>query len=153
MLENLIVRQTKTCDCGREFIIQDIQKLERINDDKFYGGVVKHYSKARCPQCGKEVILLLKQAGQTYEVKNIAEESISNSMVKQAINNVLDEIITSSRETIEDLDGKKVENPSIEATIENNEKNNLSNKLICPECGKSFKNKAGLTNHSKTHKK
>ena len=74
MFENLKIRNTTKCDCGRQFVITDIEKLQRIEDKHFYSGVVKDYSKAHCPNCGKEVILLLKQAGQTYEVINVAEE-------------------------------------------------------------------------------
>ena len=75
MIENIIIKNTTKCDCGREFIITDIQKLERVNNQKFYSGVVKHYSRAKCPRCDKKVILLLKQVGQTYEVINVAYET------------------------------------------------------------------------------
>ena len=74
MFNNIKLRNSTTCDCGREFIISDIEKLERIHDKHFYSGIVKHYSKATCPICKKEVILLLKQEGQTYKVLNVAEK-------------------------------------------------------------------------------
>lgn len=74
MFNNIKLRNSTTCDCGREFIISDIEKLERIHDKHFYSGIVKHYSKATCPNCKKEVILLLKQEGQTYKVLNVAEK-------------------------------------------------------------------------------
>ncbi len=75
MFKDITVKNTTVCSCGREFIIQDIQKLENIDDRSFFAGVVRHYSKAICSKCGKEVILLLRQAGQTYEVVSIAEEN------------------------------------------------------------------------------
>ena len=129
MLENMKIKNTTVCDCGREFVITDIQKLERIDNKNFYSGIVKHYSKATCPKCGKEVILLLKQVGQTYKVINIAEKVESS---------------------VEDKD-KNIENPYIETTIDNNETNIESNELICPVCKKECKNKSGLTAHMRTH--
>lgn len=129
MLENMKIKNTTICECGREFVITDIQKLERIDNKNFYSGVVKHYSKAICPKCGKEVILLLKQVGQTYKVLNIAENI----------------------ETLIEKDNEKIENPYIETTIDNNETNIESNELICPVCKKECKNKSGLTAHMRTH--
>ena len=67
--------QTKskiTCDCGYEFTAHDIEELRRINQSGFYGNAVKHYSHAKCKKCGKDVILLLKQVGQTYKIIDIA---------------------------------------------------------------------------------
>lgn len=129
MLENMKIKNATVCDCGREFIINDIEKLERIDDKSFYSGVVKHYSKAICPNCSKEVILLLKQVGQTYKVINIAEkiEDISNNV----------EINTESTE--------------IETIIENEEEKEQSNELICPICQKECKSKSGMAAHMRTH--
>lgn len=129
MLENMKIKNTTVCDCGREFVITDIQKLERVDDKNFYSGVVKHYSKAICPECGKEVILLLKQVGQTYKVINIAEKV----------------------ETLIENKEESTENNQIETTIDNNETNIESNELICPVCKKECKNKSGLTAHMRTH--
>ena len=129
MLENMKIKNTTICECGREFVITDIQKLERIDNKNFYSGVVKHYSKAICPKCGKEVILLLKQVGQTYKVLNIAENI----------------------ETLIEKDNGKMANPYIETTNDNNEANIESNELICPVCKKECKNKSGLTAHMRTH--
>lgn len=129
MLENMKIKNTTVCDCGREFVITDIQKLERVDDKNFYSGVVKHYSKAICPECGKEVLLLLKQVGQTYKVINIAEK-VENSIENKE---------------------ESIENNQIETTIDNNETNIESNELICPVCKKECKNKSGLTAHMRTH--
>lgn len=135
MFENIKIRNSTKCDCGRQFVITDIEKLQKIEDKHFYSGVVKNYSKAHCPNCGKEVILLLKQAGQTYDVINVAEE------FKNVINpneNVINNV-------------ENVQNTQIETTIENEQQSVSNNEIICPECKKTFKSKSGLTNHMKTH--
>ena len=149
MFENLKIRNTTKCDCGRQFVITDIEKLQRIEDKHFYSGVVRHYSKAHCPNCGKEVILLLKQAGQTYEVLNVAEEESSCENViddsKRPIKNV---------ENVQvgvDINTENAQDTQIETTIDIKQKDISSNEIICPECKKTFKNKSGLTNHMKTH--
>lgn len=135
MFENFKIRNTTKCNCGRQFVITDIEKLQRIEDKHFYSGVVKDYSKAHCPDCGKEVILLLKQAGQTYEVINVAEEEIT---CKNVIND-------------NEIPIKNVESVEIKTISEPEPKETSSNEIICPECKKTFKNKSGLTNHMKTH--
>lgn len=135
MFENIKIRNSTKCDCGRQFVITDIEKLQKIEDKHFYSGVVKNYSKAHCPNCGKEVILLLRQAGQTYDVINVADE------FKNVINpneNVINNV-------------ENVQNTQIETTIENEQQNVSNNEIICPECKKTFKSKSGLTNHMKTH--
>lgn len=153
MFENLKIRNTTKCDCGRQFVITDIEKLQKIEDRHFYSGVVRHYSKAHCPNCGKEVILLLKQAGQTYEVLNVAEEEKSSN--ENVINDNKRPI--KNMESVEnvqvgvDINTKNVQNTQIGATIDIEQKDITSNEIICPECKKTFKNKSGLTNHMKTH--
>lgn len=132
MFENLKIRNTTKCDCGRQFVITDIGKLQRIEDKHFYSGVVKDYSKAHCPNCGKEVILLLKQAGQTYEVINVAEED--KNVMSDSENNI-----------------NNVKNVQINTTMEDKPKNISNNEIICPECKKTFKSKSGLANHMKVH--
>lgn len=129
MLENMKIKNTTVCDCGREFVITDIKKLERIDDKNFYSGVVKHYSKAICPECGKEVLLLLKQVGQTYKILNIAEIET----IEEKAERMVDTIITAIAET------------------ENKEVKTENNELICPVCKKECKNKSGLTAHMRTH--
>lgn len=139
MFENLKIRNTTKCDCGRQFVITDIEKLQKIEDRHFYSGVVRHYSKAHCPGCGKEVILLLKQAGQTYDVLNVAEED------KSSCENVIDDC----KNSIKNVEG--IENTQIETTIKNELDEIKNDEIICPECKKTFKSKSGLTNHMKTH--
>lgn len=139
MIENMKIKNTTSCDCGREFVITDIQKLERVDDKNFYSGVVKHYSKATCPNCGKEVILLLKQVGQTYKVINIAEKikedsSITKETVIESIDNFIEEAAKEN-----------------EARTKNKDVTTESNELICPVCKKECKNKSGLTAHMRTH--
>ena len=138
MLENMKIKNTTVCDCGREFTITDIKKLERVDDKSFYSGVVKHYSKATCPNCGKEVILLLKQVGQTYKVLNIAEIE------------TIEEKAERDEKSVENM-VENIENSYIDTTIENKEEKQESNELICPVCKKECKNKTGLTSHMKTH--
>lgn len=126
MLQNIKIKNTTKCECDREFIINDIKKLEKVNDKSFYSGVVKHYSKAICPKCGKEVILLLKQVGQTYKVLNIAEEIKEND--------------------------KRIEiHQPEETTMANKETKTESNKLICPICKKECKSKSGMAAHMRAH--
>lgn len=124
------VKNRTVCDCGYEFNLQDMEKLTKINQPGFYGNIVKHYSPAKCKHCGKNVILLLKQAGQTYKIIDIACEN-----VKEHINN----------------DSKNVQvivNQSSKA-IEENNKN--SQEFICPVCKKVCKSQIGLNSHMKTH--
>lgn len=76
------------CNCGYEFKINDITNLEDIKEKGFYGNLVKFYSNSRCPKCGKDVLLLLQQKGQTYEIIDIAIEKwaktlASNSKISQ----------------------------------------------------------------------
>lgn len=145
MLENMKIKNTTICECEREFVITDIQKLERVDDKNFYSGVVKHYSKAICPKCGKEVILLLKQVGQTYKVINIAEYGhVTAGLLTTTENN---------EETLHKTELNLAQNKtaSITTNLENNEVNTESNELICPVCKKECKNKSGLTAHIRTH--
>ncbi len=127
-LQGYKVKNTTKCSCGHEFTIHDMKTLRRISDSRFYGGVIKHVDEIICPECQKETLLLLKQAGQTYIVKDVAQK---------------DTIIEAKKEQIR----------SEASTIENKEENISSNEIICPECKKVFKNKSGLTIHMKTHNK
>ena len=54
------IKGTTKCKCGHEFTLKDFQSLNRINQHGFYANNIKHYSPAICPNCKKEVILLLK---------------------------------------------------------------------------------------------
>lgn len=85
-----------TCDCGYEFQTKDITGLEDIKDKGFYGNLVKYYSISKCPDCGKEVLLLLQQKGQTYQVIDIAvEKNNKNKTAKSGTNeeNAINELI------------------------------------------------------------
>lgn len=124
------VKNRITCDCGYEFTLQDMERLTRINQSGFYGNVVKHYSHAKCKQCGKDVILLLKQVGQTYKIIDIAIENVININ-----NNTIENVKTDTGRSNIGIDGK----------------NNSSQEFICPECKKVCKSQIGLNSHLKTH--
>lgn len=120
------VKNTVKCDCGYEFVLKDIQELQKINQPGFYGNVVNHYSHAKCKKCGKEVLLFLKQAGQTWKIIDTAEEHKKKSIV-----------IT---QTVEKEPSNVID-----------KENNLSNEFICEICGKVCKSQIGLNSHMKTH--
>ena len=124
------VKSKTTCDCGYQFTLQDMEELKRINQPGFYGNVLKHYSHAKCKQCGKDVILLLKQVGQTYKIIDIACENVQKSS-------------ESSSKNVQ----TNVNQPS--TTIEEN--NNNSKEFICPVCEKVCKSQIGLNSHLKIH--
>lgn len=124
------IKGTLTCMCGHEFALQDMKDLERINQPGFYGNIVKHYSKTRCPVCNKETILFLKQIGQTWKIIDIASKNVSNN------NNIIKKIV------------KTVENKP--STVIQEEKQNNSD-FICDVCGKVCKSQIGLNSHLKTH--
>ena len=107
-----------------------MKDLERINQPGFYGNIVKHYSKTKCPVCSKETILFLKQVGQTWKIIDIATKNMSNSK------DIVQEIV----KTVENKPNKVIEE----------EKQN-SNEFICEVCGKVCKSQIGLNSHLKTH--
>ncbi len=120
-IEDYKIRNTTQCECGHEFSMKDFTELKRINKLGFYANQVKHYSPAKCPSCGKEIVLLLKQIGQTYSV-------IDTALLKENI-----------METITEPENK------IEEEKETNQE------FICPECKKVCKNQLGLNAHMRTH--
>lgn len=124
------IKGTLVCTCGHEFTLQDIKNLGRINQDGFYGNIVKHYSKTECPNCKKETILFLKQKGQTWKIIDIANKNV----------------IEATKNTIKNV--KTVENNASNAIEE--EKQN-SNEFICDVCGKVCKSQIGYNSHIKTH--
>lgn len=75
--KNYNIQDTVICECGYEFNLKNITKLEKINSHGFYSNIVKHYSKTMCPNCKKETILLLKQKGQTWEILSIANPKLN----------------------------------------------------------------------------
>ena len=127
-LQEYKVKNTTKCDCGHEFTIQDMQKLQRLSEP-IYGGIIKHVDEIKCPTCGKETLLLIKQQGQTYIVKDIAQKSKDN-IEKTSMNN---------------------SDNNIDTTIQNEHTSNANNEIICPICQKMLKSKSGLTAHMRTH--
>lgn len=81
-------RSSIKCDCGHEFEAREMKELKRINQAGFYGNIVKHYGHATCPNCGKEVVLLMKQVGQTYKVIDTASEKEVQTIVNKPTINV-----------------------------------------------------------------
>ena len=128
--EKYEIKGTLTCTCGHEFTLQDIKDLERINQPGFYGNIVKHYSKTKCPVCKKETVLFLKQSGQTWKIIDIASKNVIND------NNVPNKNV------------KIIENNPSEPIEEKKENDNG---LTCPICGKACKSQIGLNSHLKTH--
>lgn len=119
----------QTCKCGYQFKINDITKLQRVGES-LYGGTVKHLSETKCPICKRETLLLLKQQGQTYVIKGIAQKELQK---------VDDNAQAVTKEVTE------------EPRISSEESKTTNNEIICPVCKKTFKNKHGLTNHMKVH--
>ena len=124
-LQGYEIKNRTTCECGYQFNIHNMTKLQRIADG-FYGGVIKHVSETQCPQCARKTLLLIKQQGQTYIVKDIAQKEEKNT-IREA-----DSISNSSENAIEQDEGNKEE-------------------FICPTCNRAFKSKSGLAVHMKTH--
>lgn len=82
------IRSSTKCDCGYQFEARDMKELKRINQDGFYGNNVKHYGHATCPNCGKEVVLLMKQVGQTYKVIDTASLKEVQTATERPVINV-----------------------------------------------------------------
>ena len=72
-LKDYKIKNTTKCLCGYEFTIRDMKKLQRLSES-IYSGVVKHVDEIQCPQCQRDTLLLIKQQGQTYIVKDIAQK-------------------------------------------------------------------------------
>ena len=131
------------CKCGHEFTLNDVKSVDFLQDAHgFYGNLVKHYSKVKCPECNNEIIVLLKQVGQTWEIMNTA--IVKEQEAKKEENASYAE---------QDAQMQLTENTPEATETENKEENNQSQELICPECKKVCKNKVGLTAHMKTHQK
>ena len=127
------IKGRTNCQCGHKFTLKDMKELQRINQPGFYGNIVKHYSRTKCPACKKETILFLKQAGQTWEILDIATENI-----KEGKNNM-------------SIKSNKTENAVKEHVSKIEQKNTNSNEIICPVCGKACKSQIGYNSHMKTH--
>lgn len=83
-VSELKVKNTTICECAYDFCNKDIERIERNEDTRFYGGRITHYSKSKCPKCSKDVILLLKAENNTYTIVDIAE---INTKMKNETNN------------------------------------------------------------------
>jgi len=64
--------------CSYKFTAKDIkpplvtqQQVFGKYDPNLLGGRVKRFSKARCPECGREWLLWLKPVHQSYEVAKV----------------------------------------------------------------------------------
>lgn len=145
-LQDYKIRNSTNCECGYEFTIKNLTKLEKIKQDGFYGGIVKHFSNCNCPNCKKDTILFLKQVGQTYVVKDIAQKETEKT------EEIIEEVVEESAEA-EGLEESTEEITTEETTVNSNEENINSNEFICPTCKNTFKSKSGLAIHSKTCKK
>lgn len=67
--------QTRTCNCGYEFVTRNIKPpLNRVPKG-FYGGNVDRICPGiACPECGAAYDLWIKQTGQTWKVVTLASE-------------------------------------------------------------------------------
>lgn len=84
--------RTSQC-CNHTFSVKDVkppllnmqQALSRKNDPNFYGGNVKKFSKAQCPECQTKYILWLKPDGRgSWSVVTISpEENASQPLPKK----------------------------------------------------------------------
>lgn len=142
-LQDYKIKNSTKCDCGYEFTIKDMTELKRINDNKFYGGNIKHVSETHCPLCLRKTLLLLKQVGQTYKVIDIAQKDRPTIETKT---------ITIDANGLEQTQKTSIVNTNtLEQTqISSNESNTESNECICPNCKRVFKTKQGLAVHAKT---
>lgn len=68
MFDNYIIQSTNKCQCGHELNIHNITDLKNINIHGFFGNTVKYCSYTKCTQCNNNIVLFLKQKGQTWEI-------------------------------------------------------------------------------------
>lgn len=137
-IKDIKVLNKLDCICGKhEFTLADLRGLEQLTDTNgFYGNLVKHYSMSKCPECGKEIILLLRQKGQTWEIMNTAElEQKATELLKEEVADTNVGDLTTTEQTTMDSDEEKTD----------------SQEFICPECKREFKSKSGLALHMKKH--
>lgn len=124
-VKDLEILNRLDCKCGYKFSLKDIRSIDFLTDTHgFYGNWVKTYSIVKCPKCYHEVILLLKQRGQTWEIMNTAQRDIMENIVEKSLQ-------------------------EMQSVVKNIKKD--TNEFICPECKRVFKSKSGLSSHMKTH--
>lgn len=149
-LQDYIIKNDTKCECGHQFDIHDMKKLQRLSEP-IYGGAVKHVDEIKCPECDKDTLLLIKQQGQTYIVKDIAQKpNECIDTIEKNSNENKEAVADIPKENIEEADTTIIDN-NVDATIKNEPSCEASNEIICQVCNKTFKSKAGLTAHMKTH--
>lgn len=72
-LRELKLRNKTDCSCGHLFVANDISMLTKNIDFQFYGGRVGYYSELQCPDCKKEVVLLLEPYNCSYRIIDVGE--------------------------------------------------------------------------------
>lgn len=123
-LRKLKLRNSNKCSCGHEFTYNDIKPpIIQNKDYNYYGGRVKYYVEAICPDCNKKLYLLLENYNNRdkYKVIDIAEEN-------------------------------KIQGANININASNEKKEAsmpLTEKYVCKKCGKVCANKAGLAAHKR----
>lgn len=143
-LQDYKIKNSTTCDCGYEFTIHNLTELKRVDDDKFYGGNIKHVSETHCPLCLRKTLLLLKQVGQTYKVIDIAQKDRKIIEAKTIEIDENEKEIKDSN-TEQRINEQTIDNYNLEKT-----QIGLNELFICPNCKRTFKSKSGLTIHTKT---
>lgn len=64
---------SKVCTCDHVMTARDkTSQLQRNHQKGFYGGNVTAFADGKCPQCGEEYQLWLRQAKNTWEVVSLA---------------------------------------------------------------------------------
>lgn len=119
------IKNNTSCGCGNKFTLKDITKLEKINQPGFYGNVLNHYSHARCKKCGRDVLLFLKQVGQTWEIIDIGEEHNKTTKTIKTVENKVNTVIDKEKKT--------------------------DNEIVCEICGRVCKSQIGYNAHKKAH--
>lgn len=75
MFEDYNIQNTNSCKCGHKLYINDITELKKINEPGFFGNIVKYCSYTKCPKCRQELILFLKQKGQTWQIMGVGTKN------------------------------------------------------------------------------
>lgn len=92
-LRALKLKGKTICDCGHEFKANDITNLIKNNDYQYYGGRVECYSEIKCPDCKKDLVILLEPYNNSYrviDVGTIIDVGISGDgiIIKEGIDNL-----------------------------------------------------------------
>ena len=130
-LRELKLRNKTTCSCGHQFIANDILSLYTNTDYQFYGGRVKYYSEVHCPECDKDVVILLEPYNCSYRIIDIGEFSQKS-----------DHFEGISSQNRKDL--QKTNAVQVKENIEN-QKN-----FQCAKCKREFKTPQALIAHQRS---